>query len=403
MLVRENALENTVSPTERNGAPIGRAPSHGVPITGGPPEEEAGAILTVDCGAIVANWRALASHAAPAECGAVLKADAYGCGLEPVAKALADAGCHTFFVAYLDEARRLRGAVHDAVIYVTNGIPPGGAAAFADINAQPVIGSLAEISEWDAFRATGQWSGGAALHFDTGMNRLGLALEDAPALAARARMLNHGFTLIMSHFACSDVPDHALNELQILALREIRGMFRGIPASMANSSGIYLGARAHFDLVRPGIALYGGNPTPGGSNPMKPVVNLKARVVQVRDVERGATVGYNATWTARRATKLAIACAGYADGYPRPMGASDRVTGGEVLVAGQRCPVVGRVSMDLIAIDVTDLSGVPPKRGDFVTLIGEDIDIDQVGAWSRTISYDVLTRLGRRYHRVWKR
>jgi alanine racemase len=396
MLVRKMTPDETAGALDETETP------DGVVTTGGPPEAEAGAILTIDCRAIVQNWRTLSSYAAPAECAAVVKADAYGCGIEPVAKALSNAGCRTFFVAHLDEARRLRAALHDAVIFVANGIQPGTAAAFADINAQPVIGNLGELAEWDAFRTASQWSGGAALHFDTGMNRLGLALEDAPALAARAKMPNHGVTLVMSHFACSDDPDHPLNDLQIFALREIRGMFRSITASMANSAGIYLGAPAHFDLVRPGIALYGGNPTPGEANRMKPVVELKARIVQVRDVEKSATVGYNATWTARRATKLAIASAGYADGYPRPMGGSDANTGGEVLVAGRRCPVVGRVSMDLIAVDITDLPGAPPKRGDFVTLIGGDIDVDQVGQWSRTISYDVLTRLGRRYHRVWK-
>src|SRR6478735_3982847 len=207
--------------SEKNGdaSDLAEKPD-GVVTTGGPPEAEAGAILTIDCQAIVQNWRTLSSHAAPAECGAVVKADAYGCGLEPVVKALADAGCRTFFVAHLDEARRLRSTVHDAIIYVTNGIPPGSAAAFADISAQPVIGNLAELSEWDAYRSTSQWHGGAALHFDTGMNRLGLALENAPALAARAKMSNHGFTLIMSHFACSDVAGHPLNDLQTSALRE---------------------------------------------------------------------------------------------------------------------------------------------------------------------------------------
>ena len=314
--------------SEKNGdAPDMAEKPDGVVTTGGPPEAEAGAILTIDCRAIVQNWRALSSHAAPAECGAVVKADAYGCGIEPVAKALSDAGCRTFFVAHLDEARKLRAKLRDAIIFVTNGIKPGATAAFAEINAQPVIGNLAELSEWDAFRATSQWPGGAALHFDTGMNRLGLALEDAPALAARAKMPNHGFSLIMSHFACSDVPEHPLNDLQIFALREIRGMFRGIAASMANSAGIYLGAPAHFDLVRPGIALYGGNPMPGEANRMKPVIEFKARIVQVRDVERGVSVGYNATWTAKRATKLAIASAGYADGYPRPIGGSDSPCG----------------------------------------------------------------------------
>jgi alanine racemase len=373
-----------------------------VTTTAGPPEAEVGAVLTVDCRAVVQNWRALSSHAAPAECGAVVKADAYGCGMEPVARALADAGCQTFFVAHIAEARQLRTILANANIFVTNGIPPGTSAAFAEVNAQPVIGNLAELAEWDAFRTVNKWPGGAALHFDTGMNRLGLPIEDAPALAARVNMPGHGIALVMSHFACSDEPEHQLNNLQILALREIRALFRGIGASLANSSGIYLGAQAHFDLVRPGIALYGGNPTPGIANRMRPVVELKARIIQVRDIERGASVGYNATWTARRATKLAIVSAGYGDGYPRPAGASDSVPGAEALVGGKRCPVVGRVSMDLLAIDVTDAAGMLPRRGSYVTLIGGAIEIDQFAQWSRTISYDVLTRFGQRYHRVWK-
>jgi alanine racemase len=368
----------------------------------GPDEAEANGILTVDCRTIVRNWKALTSYAAPAECAAVVKADAYGLGLEPVSKALAAAGCTTFFVADLIDARRLRSAVPDATIYVTNGIVSGSAPVFAGINAQPVIGNLAELAEWDGFCAINKWHGGCALHFDTGMNRLGLSFDEAPALAARAKMPEHGFTLVMSHFACADEPEHPLNKSQIAALREIRLMFRGIPTSMANSSGIFLGASAHFDVVRPGIALYGGNPTPGKDNPMAPVVELKARIVQLRGVEKSVTVGYNATWTTRRASRLAIVSAGYADGYPRPVGTSDALTGGQALVAGRRCPVVGRVSMDLIAVDITDVPDNAAKRGDFVTLIGDGIGIDEFAGWARTISWDVLTRLGKRYRRVWK-
>ncbi|MGZ5834916.1 MAG: alanine racemase [Xanthobacteraceae bacterium] len=380
------------------------SPGAGAPVitTAGPPEDEAGGVLTVDCRVVVQNWRALSSHAAPAECGAVVKADAYGCGMEPVARALSEAGCRTFFVAHLGEARKLRAILPHANIFVTSGIPPGTAPVFAELNAQPILGNLAESAEWDAFRTVNNWAGGAALHFDTGMNRLGLPIEDAPALAARIKMPGHGISMIMSHFACSDEPDHPLNNAQILALRDIRGMFRGVPTSLANSSGIYLGAQAHFDLVRPGIGLYGGNPTPGLTNRMRAVVELKARIVQIRDIERGASVGYNATWTAKRATKLAIVAAGYADGYPRPAGGSDATAGAEALFGGKRCPVVGRVSMDLIAVDVTDAAGLLPRRGGYVTLIGGAIEIDQFAQWSRTISYDVLTRFGQRYHRVWK-
>jgi alanine racemase len=372
--------------------------------TAGPPEAEVGAVLTVDCAAIVRNWKKLSNHAAPAECAAVVKADAYGCGLEPVTAALAAGGCQTFFVAQIAEARQLRDTVSDAAIYVTNGIPSGAAPLFAEINAQPVIGSLAELAEWDAFRKASNWEGGAALHFDTGMNRLGLGVDEAAAVAERTKMTNHGITLVMSHFACSDEPAHPLNMSQTQTLRDMRQLFRNIPFSLANSSGIYLGAAAHFDIVRPGIALYGGNPMPDGDNPMEPVITLSARIVQTRMIESGATIGYNATWTAKRPTRIAIAATGYADGYPRPIGTSDTLTGGQAMAGGQRCPVIGRVSMDLVAIDVTDVpdSAHGKRRGDLVTLIGDGIGIDEFAAWGRTISWDVLTRLGRRAHRVWK-
>lgn len=376
-------------------------------ITAGAREAEAGGVLTIDCDAIIRNWRALAGHTAPAECSAVVKADAYGCGLEQVANALADSGCRTFFVAHLGEARRLRAAVPSATIYVLNGIAPSAAPAYAELNARPVIGSLAELAEWDAFCGVHHWRGGAALHVDTGMNRLGLSVDEAVALAPRVNAPDHGITLIMSHLANAEEPDHALNDKQLHLFRELRLMFRGIPASLANSSGIFLGAAAHFDLVRPGVALYGSNPTPGADNPMRPVIELQGRIVQVRTVPRGETVGYGATWTARRDTRIAVVSVGYGDGYPRPLGWSDAVQGGWAIVARRRCPVVGRISMDLLAIDITDLSATDLSarvhRGDFATLIGRGIDIDEFAKWGRTISYDVLTRLGQRYHRVWKR
>jgi alanine racemase len=240
------------------------------------------------------------------------------------------------------------------------------------------------------------------LHFDTGMNRLGLSSDEASGLAARIMsMPNHGITLVMSHFACADEPGHPLNQKQIRAFREIRVMFRGIPASLANSSGIFLDPAAHFDLVRPGIALYGANPTPADVNPMRPVVELKGRLLQARIVPAGAAVGYGATWTAKRATRVAIVAVGYADGYSRPIGSSDTRRGGEAVVHGQRCPIIGRVSMDLMAVDITDLPR-DVQRGDWVTLLGEGIGVDEMAGWARTISYDVLTRLGRRFHRVWK-
>jgi alanine racemase len=370
-------------------------------LTAGPPEAEAGALLTIDLAALQANWRLLGQKALPVECAAVVKADAYGCGIEPVTAALENAGCRTFFVADLAEARRVRAISRESVIYVLNGVLPGAGPAFAEVYARPVIGSLVELAEWDRFVSSTNWHGGAALHVDTGMNRLGINADEAAALAPRIQKENHGITLLMSHLACAETPDHPLNDRQIRLFREIRVMFRGLPASLANSSGIFLGDSAHCDLVRPGAALYGVNPTPHRANPMQPVVGLKGRIVQVRSVARGETVGYGATWTAKRPTRLAVVAVGYADGYLRAASAADGKPGGQAIVAGKRCPLAGRVSMDLLAIDVTDLPDGAARRGEFATLIGGDIGVDQLGAFGHTIGYEVLTSLGRRYHRTY--
>jgi alanine racemase len=358
--------------------------------------------LTVDLDAIVANWRKLEKTAVPAECAGVIKADAYGCGAEPVARALADAGCKTFFVATLDEARIVRAALPSAAIYVLNGFFQNCGDGYAKIDARPVIGDLNELAEWDVFCRRSGWSGGAAIHIDTGMNRLGLTLAEAQGIVPRINAGDHGITLVMSHLACAESLNHPLNAKQVAAFREIASLYAGVPASLSNSSGIYLGAQYQFDMVRPGAALYGVNPTPEADNPMQPVVELKARIVQTRSVERGEGVGYGGTWTARRPTKLAIVSAGYADGYFRAAGSNDGTRGAEVVVAGKRCPIAGRVSMDLIAIDVTDLPNNAARRGHMVTLIGEGITVDELAHHFGTIGYEVLTSLGRRYARVYK-
>jgi alanine racemase len=370
--------------------------------TGGPPELETGGVLTIDVGAIQSNFRALWARTAPTECAAVVKADAYGCGLEPVVRALSRSGCKTFFVAHLTEGRQVRALAPEATIYVLNGLPPGSAAAFADAHVRPALGSLGELAEWDAFCTANAWRGGAALHFDTGINRLGLAAEEASALAQRIKMPDHGITLVMSHFACADMPSHALNNRQVQLFREIRGMFRGIPASLANSAGIFLGSSAHCDMVRPGYALYGGNPTPEGGNPMIPVIGLRARIIQVRTVARGETVGYGATWTAHRPSRIAIVSAGYADGYLRAASGPEAKAGAEMMIGGARCRVVGRVSMDLLAVDVTALSDNAARRGEWATLVGGDIDIDALAAQCGTIGYELMCNFGRRYAREWK-
>jgi alanine racemase len=359
-------------------------------------------VLTVDLDAIVANWRKLEKTAVPAECGGVIKADAYGCGIEPVARALATAGCKTFFVATLEEARAARAAVPSAAIYALNGLFQNTGEAYAKIDCRPVIGDLNELAEWDMFcRRTG-WNGGAAIHIDTGMHRLGLTVTEAHGLIPRINAGDHGITLVMSHLASAEQLNNPVNVRQLTAFREIASLFTSVPTSLANSSGIYLGAPFQFDLVRPGAALYGVNPTPESDNPMQPVLELKARIVQFRNIERGETVGYGGTWTARRPTRIAVVSAGYADGYFRAASANDGTRGAEVIVAGKRCPVAGRISMDLMAVDITDLPPNAVRRGHMVTLIGEGITVDELAHHFGTIGYEVLTSLGRRYARIYK-
>jgi alanine racemase len=362
---------------------------------------EAGGILTIDLAAIEANWKKLAGMSIPVECAAVVKGDAYGCGLEPIARKLAAAGCRTFFVADVAEGRKVRAVAPDAAIYVLNGVMPGSAPSFARDDLRPVINSATELAEWDAFTATQNWRGGAALHVDTGMNRLGISVDEAVAIASRVQSENHGFTLLMSHLACADTPNHPMNDKQVRLFREIRILYRGVPSSLANSSGIFLGGTLYCDLVRPGMALYGANPTPGKTNPMWPVVELKGRIIQVRSVAKGETVGYGATFTAARASRIAVVAVGYADGFLRSAGAAKGKPAGEVIVAGKRCPIAGRVSMDLTAVDVSDLPDGKARRGDFATLIGEGLSVDDLAAGMGTIGYEVLANLGRRYHRVY--
>jgi alanine racemase len=367
-----------------------------------PDPTEAGGLLTIDLAAIAANWKMLASTTVPVECAAVVKGDGYGCGLEPVTRALARAGCRTFFVADVAEGRRVRALAPDAVIYVLNGLMPSSAQAFAADDLRPVINSTTELAEWDAFIAIKNWRGGAALHVDTGMNRLGITVDEAVAIAPRLQSENHGFTLLMSHLACAEIPDHPMNDRQIRMFREIRLLYRGVSSSLANSSGIFLGGTVYCDLVRPGVALYGVNPTPGKTNPMRPVVELKGRIIQVRAVKKGETVGYGAAFAAARPSRIAVVAVGYADGFLRSAGAAKGKPAAEVIVGGKPCPIAGRVSMDLLAVDVTDLAEGAARRGDLATLIGDGMSIDDLAAGMGTIGYEVLTNLGRRYHRVYK-
>ncbi len=256
--------------------------------------------LAVDLSALAHNWRRLAERCAPAECSAVVKANAYGLGLEPVMRALLAAGCETFFVACASEGERARAVSGEAVVYVFDGLAPGSAPRLKAAGLRPVLNSLAEIAEWAG-------AGPAALHFDTGMNRLGFAPAEAGAAAA---LLGAAPCLVMSHLVSAQSPDDPANARQIAAFDAIARHFPGVPRSLCNSSGIFLAARPHLDLVRPGYALYGGNPTPGRPNPMRAVLRLEARILAVHEIAAGECVGYDAAWTAPRPTRLATIAVG---------------------------------------------------------------------------------------------
>ena len=365
--------------------------------TEGPPETEAGGILKIDLAAIASNWESLAKRT-DAECAAVVRADAYGCGIDPVTAALKEIGCKTFFVSNLAEAKRVRAAAPNSIIYVLNGFYAGTGPAFAETNARPVINNLIEMAAWDAFVADSQWPGGFAINVDTGACRLGLLFDEAAAIAQRVRSLNHGVKLLLSRLDNAAQPDHPLNNRQIGLFLELRRLYADIPASLADCDGIFLGPKIHYDLVRAGPALYGANPTPKLANPMQPVVELQARIVNVCNFLPGQTL-CEAGWTAKRPTRLAFVPVGYADGFARAAGPEHNL---RATIGGRLCKVVGRPAMDLLAIDVTDLSDQRNARhGEMVTLIGGQIGIDELARDANSTAAEVLCTLGRRFHRVY--
>lgn len=360
------------------------------------PSPEAGATLTIDLGAIRRNYRRLKEMAAPAETAAVIKADAYGCGIEAVAPALQAEGCRTFFVALVSEGVRARAALGDGPrIFVLNGYPPACAETYRKSDLLPVLGSIEEIAAWDAEAGTP-----AAFHVDTGMNRLGLHPSDLARDDLAASIANRPPVLLMTHMACADEPRHPLNRRQIAAFDEIRARLPEIPASLANSAAIINGWTWNTDLARPGIALFGGRAVSGIENPVEPVVRLDARIIQTRRVRIGETVGYGATWTAQRDSLIAFVSMGYADGYHRSATGGDGRPAGFAALDGRHLPLVGRVSMDLVALDATGLADDEIVRGTTVEMIGPTVSVDDVADAAGTIGYEILTGLGQRYARV---
>jgi alanine racemase len=354
----------------------------------------------IDLGQIRANWRTLAKRVAPAGCGAVVKADAYGLGALRVIPALYEAGCRSFFVATQAEGKAAIALAPGATVYVLDGMLPGCARELAVLGLRPVMASIEEARGWAALASGGAPTPPAALHVDTGLNRLGMSEADfASLLADGALMRNLDIALMISHLACADDAHHAMNRAQLAAFRRLSAQLPKARASLAASDGLMLGKEFHFDLVRPGYALYGGQAAAAQRAPVEPVVRVSARILQVQDVPAGGYVGYSATYRAASPRRIATIAAGYADGVFRHASSSGDEPGGAVAIRGKLAPIVGRVSMDLITVDITEVGDPAPVRGDFVDLVGPELPLESVGLAAKTIGYEVLTRLGARFHR----
>ena len=364
------------------------------------PPRRAGAILTVNLGAIAANWRGLrdAGRASgrPVDCAAVLKADAYGTGAAAVGPRLAAEGCRQFFVAHIDEGIALRAALPEHPIYVLNGLLPGAEGDLVQNGLTPVLNHLGQLNAWRAAAQRFSRALDAVIHIDTGMHRLGFSAEEALALSNdRGRLRGLRLALIMSHLVASEEPNAAINYEQLSRFRNFVRVMPGAPTSLANSSGIFLGPDYHFDLLRPGAALYGINPLPGRDNPMFPVVTLHARILQTRRIDAFQTVGYGGAWRSARPSRIATIALGYADGYFRIL-----VNRTHVHLAGYRVPVIGRISMDLVTIDVTEVPEALCDTGAMVEVLGEHMTADDLADHGRTNAYEIMTSLGRRYARL---
>ena len=363
--------------------------------------------LIIDLGALADNWRKMDRLSGKARAAAVLKANAYGIGIEPAAETLYAAGARDFFVANAEEGVALRPLVPDGRIYILAGMWPGNEQLFFDNGLVPIVNSQEQLAFFMSVLSE-RGDHPCVLHVDTGMNRLGLTASEALALANDpARPASFSPILVMSHLACADDPEHPLNRRQLESFRAVTAAFEGIESSLANSAGVHLGTDFHFDLTRPGIAVYGGEAVNGLANPMKPVVTAQARIIQIRSVRSGETASYGASAQFSRDSRVAIVAIGYADGYHRSVSGAGvtlrqaRPSGAFGFLNGHRVAHLGRVTMDLSLFDVTDLPGNAVRPGDYVELFGNNVAVDDVARAGGTIGYEMLTSLGHRYERAY--
>lgn len=358
-----------------------------------------GGQLSIDLGALARNWRALDKVSAGALTAAVVKADAYGIGIEMACKSLHAAGARFFFVATPDEGMAVRAALPDAHIFILYGLYPGAANLYIRQNLMPVLSSMSMLEEWLAKCVERNEAYPAAFHFDTGINRIGFRLNEAGMVRERIEKLGYAPQMVMSHLACADTPSHEKNRTQLALFGSVMAQFPGIPASLANSAGLMTGRDYHFQMVRPGIALYGGRAVNGRKNPMQPVVTLHVPILQVAEGRTGETVGYGAAYTLNRNSRLAILGYGYADGFFRSLSGTNQRPGGKVFIRGKLCPVIGRISMDLTVVDVTELGADLPMPGEGAEVLGAHISVDDQADAAGTIGYEILTSLKGRYTR----
>ena len=360
------------------------------------PLSQVGAVLSIDLTSIKANFEIIRKQLSGAEAGAVVKANGYGLGAERIAGTLAKAGCKKFFVANVDEGIKLRAKLPNIDIYILNGLFPGTEEVYHEHNLSPILGSLGEIKLWKQFSSNKPFP--CCIHVDTGMLRLGLEPNEIMKITDDVSIVEGlDVRFIMSHLASADEPNNLQNETQLSSFRIARKYLPMGRATLAASSGIFLGRNFHFDLVRPGIAIYGGNPNPGKQNPMIPTISLKAQIKQIRNAQSSETIGYGASHKLSRQSQIATVAVGYADGFLRSL--SNNSCG---YINNFRVPLVGRVSMDLATFDVTDVPKKLAVPGQWLELIGPNHTIDQVAKEAGTIAHEVLTSLGERYHRVYK-
>ncbi|ODS22363.1 alanine racemase [Candidatus Endobugula sertula] len=360
-------------------------------------------LLTVDLKALVANWTLLREIMcrvnSSAICAAVVKADAYGLGADQVVKALWLAGCRVFFVATVSEAIVVRKSLgNEAVIVVFGGISHGLGNEWLQYSLTPMLFQKEHITRWLNYSVAKAKKLPYAIKIDTGMHRLGLSLSEFREACVEIKNRRwHEPWLVMSHLACADDPGHPLNHCQLKEFTEAVSLanakFSNTCYSLVNSSGLFLGEPFLFDLGRPGVALYGANPTPWKQNPMNNVVKLQVPIMQVKTISVDEGVGYGMSFIAKRVTRIAIVFGGYADGLLRALNYS-----GFAYCSGVKVPLVGRISMDSMIFDVTDIQG---EISPVIDVLGEEQSIDDLAKYAGTIPYELLTSLGDRYKRVY--